>query len=349
MAMFRCVAYTDSMQEAWDRLAWSEGTVYHTTAFRQILLRSFGYRCRYHAVVDREDRIRALLPLVGGRNLGLKQAGVSLPFINYCDIVSDSEEAFRFGLESLAELKERLRMGYIELRFKERSPDLPGWTENLAHYTFVLPLSEDEEQVLVRSSGSNRNHVRKVYKNDWFETSFDTGHLDAFYNVYVRRMKQLGSPAPSIRYFRQFFECLPDHAALLTVLDKATRNVVGGMLLVKSPGNSTVYYPYGANLIEYNGKYLNNFMYWEAVRFGIRSGMRYLDLGRSQAGSGTYKYKLQWGAEPVQLSYRTYDGGSSVSGTPDKDRLRLFIELWKVAPGFITAPVGERLIKYLMP
>ena len=104
----------------------------------------------------------------------------------------------------------------------------------------------------------------------------------------------MGSPAPDIFFFQSFFENLPENASLLTVLDKQTEQIVGGMLLLKSPGDATLYYPYGANLLEYNSKYLNNFMYWEAVRFGIRSGMKYLDLGRSQNGSGTYKYKEQW-------------------------------------------------------
>lgn len=89
-----------------------------------------------------------------------------------------------------------------------------------------------------------------------------------------------------------------DNAFLLTIHDPSAGQVVGGMLLITSPGNATLYYPYGANLVEYNNKYLNNYMYWEAVRFGIHDGLKSLDLGRSQTGSGTYKYKEQWGAKP---------------------------------------------------
>jgi hypothetical protein len=299
--------------------------------------------------MDENNRICALIPLVAGRNLGLKKVGVSLPFVNYTDICADSEEAFQFAVKSMIELKNKDRLGYIELRLKDQTLDSPGWDINLHNHTFVLSLSEDEEKVLSLSSGSNRNHVRKVYKNDWFSVSFDTDHLESFYKVYVRRMKQLGSPAPDIRFFKQFFECLPEHSFLLTVLDKQSGDVVGGMLLLTSPSNSTVYYPYGANLSEYNSKYLNNFMYWEAVRFGIRNGFKHLDLGRSQTGSGTYKYKEQWGAKPEQLKYLIYNGSSKASGPPDKQSLRFFVDLWKAAPGFITDRAGKVLMKYLMP
>ncbi|TVY10080.1 GNAT family N-acetyltransferase [Paenibacillus cremeus] len=347
--MFRCIAYTESMKDEWDRLALTQGTVFHSTAFRKLLLRSFGYQCAYHAIMDKDDRICAMIPLVVGRNLGLKRVAVSLPFVNYTDICAVSSDAMAFAIEAIAALKAKLGLSYVELRFKAQRISRPDWREQLQNHTFVLPLSSNEEEVLSRSSSSNRNHVRKVYKNHCFRVSFDLRHLDAFYKVYVRRMKQLGSPAPDIRFFKRFFELLPDHAALLTVQDSVTSATVGGMLLLKSPGNSTLYYPYGANLVEYNNKYLNNFMYWEAVRYGIRSGCQYLDLGRSQTGSGTYKYKEQWGAEAKQLQYLIYDGGQAAAAPPDKQSLSFFIELWKAAPSFVTNQAGKRLIRFLMP
>lgn len=347
--MLRCAKYTDLMRDEWDKFALSKGTVFHMSAFRQILLSSFGYRCGYHAIVDKYNRICAIIPLIVGRNLGLKNAGVALPFVNYTDICADSEEALRFAVSSILELKDKYGLDYIELRLKDQDLDDSAWSLHLQNYTFVLPLAGGEEKVLSLATSSCRNHVRKVYKNNWFTVSFDINHMDAFYRIYVKRMKQLGSPAPDIHFFKCFFDYLPENTFLLTVLDQNTGNVIGGMLLLISPGNATVYYPYGANLVEYNSKYLNNFMYWEAVRFGIRNGMKYLDLGRSQAGSGTYKYKEQWGAKAEQLKYLIYDGSGKGSGPPDRRRLSFFVELWKTTPNFITNRVGKQLIKYLMP
>jgi hypothetical protein len=343
------MAYTESMRNGWDKFALAHGTIFHSTGFRQILLESFGYECGYHAVVDGHNRIRALIPLVVGRNLGLRKAGVSLPFANYADICAASEDARHFALEAVLALKDLYRLDYIELRLKDHQAEGSRWNVNLQNHTFVLPLAADEDKVLALSSASNRNHVRKAYKNNWFEASFAKEHLAPFYSVYLKRMKQLGSPAPDILFFKRFFDYLPDNAFLLSVLDRQTGKVVGGMLLLTSPGNATLYYPYGANLVEYNAKYLNNFMYWEAVRFGINKGMGQLDLGRSQTGSGTYKYKQQWGARAEQLKYLSYSGGGAAAGPPDRDKFHIFVELWKAAPAFITNFAGRHLIKYLMP
>lgn len=347
--MLRFFAYEPSMQVEWDKLAFAKGTIFHTTAFRDVLLRAYGYTCGYHAVVDEAGGIHALVPLVIGRSLSLKKAGVSLPFVNYMDVCADSEEALQFAVAAAAGLKDKLKLAYVQLRLKGQQVSDPQWHECLQNFTFVLPLAEDEEQVLALSSSSNRNHTRKVYKNAWFDVSFDHSHLEAFHRVYVKRMKQLGSPAEPLHFFRQFFECLPDNSTLLTVLDIETQAVIGGMLLLTSPSNETLYYPYGGTLTQYNNKYLNNFMYWEAVRFGILSGMKYLDLGRSPKGSSHYKSKEKWGAKPQQLTYLVYSGGAAEQGPLDKESLSFFIELWKKAPSFITDKVGGVLIKYILP
>ncbi len=347
--MLRWVAYADFMQGEWDRFAQAHGTVFHTTAFRRILLESFHYQCGYHAMVDGNDRIRALIPLVIGRNLGMKRVAVSLPFVNYLDICADGEEIRRLTVDAIAKIKNEQGLDTAELRLKDQMTDKPDWQSHLQNYTFVLPLLPDEEATLAQASSSCRNHVRKTYKNDWFAVSFDPGLLPDFYRVYVRRMKQLGSPAPALSFFEGFFRHFPNEAFLLTVLDKATEKVIGGMLLLKSGCNSTLYYPYGANLEEYNHQYMNNFMYWEAIRFGIRSGLKFLDLGRSPAGSGTFNFKTQWGAKPELLSYLYHGSDERAPGPPDREKLRFFIELWKVVPAFLTDRTGPLLIKYLMP
>jgi FemAB-related protein (PEP-CTERM system-associated) len=340
------------MREAWDDFAARSGTIYHTSGFRQILLDSFGYKCRYHAVLDEGRRIHAIVPMIEGRNLALRKVTVSLPFVNFMDIPADSDEAHRFAVDRITGMQRELGLGYVELRVKESGrpiPDRRGWESNGENYTFSLPLDPDEDKVLALSAGSNRNHVRKAYKSGQFNVSFDPSHLPAFYEVYAERMKQLGSPAPGIAFFRRFFDYLPEAAHLLSVLDSGSGKVIGGMLLLLSPGDGTLYYPYGSASVDYNRYYINNFMYWEAVRFGIRHGMKQLDLGRSPAGSGTYKFKQQWGAAPEQLIYQVYSGENGTASPPDKRKLHLFVELWKRLPDFVTTAAGKRLMKYIMP
>ncbi len=351
--MFTCVPYTAALRDGWDELALARGTVYHTTAFRRILAESFGYTPVDHAVLDADGRIAALVPLVVGRNLRLQRAGVSLPFANHADICAMTPAARQAALDTLPGIAAALRLDYLELRLPEGDggapPAGPGWTANRDNYTFRLPLAGGEEQVLALSTAGNRNHIRKAAKKGSFAVSFEPGRLEGFYRVYRKRMKELGSPAPASRFFASFFTRLPDHATLLTVLDRADGAVVGGMLLLASPGDNTLYYPYGATLVEYNSRYLGNFMYWEAIKYAIARGFDHLDLGRSPAGSGTYRYKEQWGARPVGLAYLTYSPSGRPAGPPDRGRLGPLVALWRAAPAFVTDFAGPRLIKYVLP
>lgn len=345
--MLQCVRYDDSLKNAWQDFAHAHASIFHSLEFRNVLLESFGYSCLYHLILDEQKNVCALLPLVSARNLGMKKVGVSLPFLNYLDICATTEEALNFAMASLAEVKKIYELDYLELRLKETVFKDEQGSVNLNNFSFLLPLEQNEEDVLKLSTGSNRNHVRKVYRKNYFTVSFDKNNLPDFYKVYVRRMKELGSPAPDIIFFEKFFTELKENVFLLTVLDNENQQVVGGMLLVKSMHDKILYYPYGANLVEYNNKYLNNFMYWEAVKLGIRLELDFIDLGRSPLGSGTYKYKEQWGAKPVQLNYVLL--GAAGHAPPNKDDLNFLVELWKKIPAVITNFVGKKIIKYVLP
>lgn len=347
--MVRLVPYQESMRAEWDSFALRHGTVYHTTGFRRILLESFGYRCAYQAALDRQQRLCGIVPLVVGRSLTLARTGVSLPFANQLDFCAATAGTAADMLAELPALKQSLGLDCLEIRLKDQTADRQRWGVCRENHTFVLELRETESATLAQASSDCRNHVRKTYKNAWFESSLAPERLAEFYEVYVRRMKELGSPAPSFTFFQAFFRHLPEQSELLTVLDPADQRVVGGMLLLKSPGDATLYYPFGASLIEYNRRHLNNFMYWEAVRLGIRLGFARLDLGRSPTGSGTYRFKQQWGAKPVQLTYLRLDAADGDWTGDTRRRLGPLIELWRQLPRCVTDPVGQRVIGHLFP
>ena len=343
--MLSCVPYSESLRRQWDGLALARGSVFHTAAFRDILVSAFGYHCPYHAIAEGGGRLRALIPLAVGRDLAGRVAGVCLPFVNHADICAEDGEARAAAVAAIPQVAAACGLDYLQLRLKDQTIETAGWQGQLDNHTFELPLTGGEDAVLALSSAGNRNHVRKTYKNDWFTASLDPDHLAAFYAVYRQRMKQLGSPAPAIRFFQRIFACLQGYARLLTVLDRSSGRVVGGMVLLASPADDTLYYPYGASLVEYNGRYVNSFMYWEAARLGIGLGLGRLDLGRSPAGSGTYAYKAQWGAVPRQLKYMVCGSG----GPPAHSSLGLGAAFWKLAPAFVTDRLGHTLIKHLMP
>ena len=346
--MLELVKYTNTQAAIWDDFADRYGSIFHTIAFKNLLQDCFGYECLYHYLADTNGQIKAILPLISARNIMQSKVGVSLPFINHLDFCTDGSISNQQLLDYLQELQEQYQLKYLQLRLREEPAANTGWQSNTDNYTFMLPLKGAEQDILALSSGSNRNHTRKVYKNNYFAVSFDPANLIDFYRVYQRRMHELGSPAPALHFFQAFFEYFPKTTHLLTVIDRATDKVVGGMLLVQSTTDKTLYYPYGANLVEYNNRYLNNFMYFEAAKFGQSLGMEWLDLGRSPLDSGTYRFKKQWGANPVSLHYLFYFGKHNAV-IPSKESMSVFIKIWRYLPLGLVNFLGARLIKNVLP
>ena len=345
--MYSLVVYKKEFKNQWENFVKQHGTVFHSIAWKEILEETFGFKTHYVMAFDEDGQVKSVMPLVIGRNLALKKVGMALPFVNYLDICAEDDKARDFILEQMYPMLSTIGLDFIELRFKDSPMEQINCTMQDDNYTFILPLEGGEEKVMELSSSNNRNHTRKTYKNEWFKSSFDWNRADAFYEVYAHTMKRLGSPCPSITLFYKLKEKLGDNITLLTVIDSDTDKVIGGMTLFT--WRDTVYYQWGGAIEEYNKKYVNNFMYWEAVKYSIDNGYKFLDLGRSPVDSGTYKFKGHFGAEGQKLTYCRISKDSQKIKQIEKNDVKWAIELWKKLPKVLTDKAGEILIKYVLP
>jgi serine/alanine adding enzyme len=86
---------------------------------------------------------------------------------------------------------------------------------------------------------------------------------------------------------------------------------------------------------------------WETIRYGCEHGFSYLDLGRSQWGSGTLMFKRQWGAMTYPLFYEYYlpKGGSLPDADPMNPRYHLASAIWKRLPFFAVKALGPFIIR----
>ena len=66
--------------------------------------------------------------------------------------------------------------------------------------------------------------------------------------------------------------------------------------------------PWAASLRTHNRYSPNMLLYWSVLAFACEKGYRNFDFGRSTPGEGTYRFKEQWGARPVQLYWHYWLG-----------------------------------------
>ena len=66
---------------------------------------------------------------------------------------------------------------------------------------------------------------------------------------------------------------------------------------------TTVEVPWASSIRDYNSLCPNHLLYWHILDAAVADGCAVLDFGRSTPNEGTFKFKEQWGAQPVPLHW----------------------------------------------
>ena len=295
------VSHTPTDWQAWDDYVTRhpDGKLYHLSRWRQVIHRSM--RNRYHALVaaDRGE-IVGVLPLVHLNSWMFGSFLVSLPYFNYGGILADDPEVARLLYSRAAELAERLGAQHVELRHTQ--PLIGGVPTKTHKVAMHLPLPDDPEVLWTSLKPKVRNQIRKPQKAGLIAKH---GHLDLFddfYAVFAYNMRDLGTPVYGKRFLRSILQAFPERSHVVCVYLDDQRTCVAGGLLLGCRGMLEV--PWASSLREHNRLSPNNLLYWELLRYGCEQGYSVFDFGRSSADSGTYRFKKQWGAQPVPLFWQ---------------------------------------------
>ncbi len=327
----------------WDAFvrAAADGTPFHLTAWKRAVEESFGHRAHY-LMATRGWGIEGVLPLFEVQGLLGGRALISVPYGVYGGLCATSPAARSALLEAAEVLGRTLNAAYVELRHRQdQGLDLP--TKSL-YVTFSRPISADEEENARAIPRKQRRMTRQGAKHG-LRAEIGQDHLDGFYDIYARSVRQLGSPVFPRRLFRALLEAFDKDCQLLTVWHEG--RMVAGVLTLFYEDQVLPYY--GGALREAFPYAVNDFMYWELMCYAARCGSRVFDFGRSRVGTGSYEFKRHWGFEPVPLPYQylLLRGGTLPNLSPSNPRFRLAVAIWKRLPLAVTNTLGPALTRYL--
>ncbi|MGC4081715.1 MAG: GNAT family N-acetyltransferase [Vicinamibacterales bacterium] len=108
----------------------------------------------------------------------------------------------------------------------------------------------------------------------------------------------------------------------------------------------TVEVPWASSIRDYNNLCPNHLLYWSIIEAALERGCVTLDFGRSTPGEGTFKFKEQWGAQPVPLhwEYKLLHGSPVPNVSPTNPKYRLMIETWKRLPLPVANLLGPHIV-----
>ena len=330
---------TETDAGMWDQfvMAHPDATGYHVWGWRRVFKQALGHDSVY--LVAREGReIVGALPLVHVKSSFFGNTLTSLAFLNYGGLVANTDAVAAALLTAARNLAERLRCHHVELRHKARRlADLPYRQHKVA---MLLGLQAGMWERLDRKV---RNQIRKAQKSGLTAEQGDHRLLNAFYEVFARNMRDLGTPVYSQRLFSEVLQVFPERARL-HIVRLGSRPVAAG--LTYRTGN-TVEVPWASSVRDFNAMCPNHLLYWHVIETALTDGCDVLDFGRSTPNEGTYKFKEQWGAEPLPLhwEYVLTTGNELPNLGPSNPKFHLMIEAWKKLPLKVATTLGPHVVR----
>jgi FemAB-related protein (PEP-CTERM system-associated) len=334
--------HTETAAADWDQFVAAEPTAsgYHEWAWRGVFTRAFGHEAIYLSARS-GGRIHGVLPLVLIDSWMFGRSLISLPFLNYGGVVAAGERAAAALLERAAAIAAERRCRHLELRHvQQRFPQLPCKQHKVGMW---LNLGTDVPAVWEGLDRKVRNQIRKAQKSGLTTAIGGVELLDEFYGVFARNMRDLGTPVYARVFFEDVLMTFPGRARI-HVVRLGPRTVAAGITFQT---RRTVEVPWASSLREHNALCPNHLLYWSVIEASIGRGGTLLDFGRSTPDEGTFKFKRQWGAEPVPLhwEYHLPGGGALPNTSPTNPKFSMAIALWKRLPLPVTTAIGPAIVR----
>jgi FemAB-related protein (PEP-CTERM system-associated) len=315
-------------------------TGYHLTGWLGVIERAFGHETKTLAAVSR-DGIEGVLPLVFFQSRLFGRFTVSMPFLNYGGVVADAPAVRRALVDRAVEETRARRGAYLELRHSEQlCPELAPKRHKVA---MRLPLARDPERQWDALDRKVRNQIRKGEKSELTVEHGGGEMVDEFYAVFARNMRDLGTPVYGKAFFAEVLRTFADTARIFVVRHQG-RPVAASLVYWH---RSMIEVPWASALRESNPLCANVLLYWHMLKFSIERGFTVFDFGRSTPNAGTFHFKKQWGAQPLELvwEYWNASGAAPESMNPDNPKFDLAIRIWQRLPLPVATAIGPHVIR----
>jgi serine/alanine adding enzyme len=302
------------------------------------------FRHRPHFLwAEQDHRLVGVLPLMHISGPIFGSFLVSQPYLNTGGVLADSPDVASQLIDRAVALADELDVKHLELRHERLTEHdrLNSLNAEKVHMRLELPATADELWTGLKSK--LRSQVKKPLNDPSLRVVF--GHMDqlnTFYGVFCRNMRDLGTPPFSKKLFREMLTQFGASAEICSIF-QGGRPIASGFLL---HGPEITLIPSASSLREFNHTACNMLMYWHCLKRSIERGQNGFDFGRSSHGSGTFKFKQQWGAEEYpaiwQYCLRNGDLGDVRPNSGKFDRV---IAAWQKLPVWITKLIGPEIVR----
>ncbi len=289
----------------WDEniSSFPDANIFHSASWAKTLKDSYGYQ-PFYASWEKKGTPVCVVPLMEINSVLTGRRGVSLPFTDWCPVISDGSISRSEALEDLMELGKSRRWKNLELRDSDRVlNDDHGSFTYLVH---ELDLEPGEEGLFSQFRDSTRRNIRKAVKLGVTVVEDNSIYgLAEFCRLNVITRREHGLPPQPPGFFQNLHTniILPGNGKIL--LAKHEERTIAGAVYLSF--NDRALYKYGASDRTLQHLRANNLLMWEAIKRYAVQGARSLHFGKTDSNhSGLLQFKRGWGAAEDGLQYSRF-------------------------------------------
>src|SRR6266568_9285873 len=328
---------------AWDAfVARAEySTFCHLAGWHEILSDVLGAECLYWvARAGGGGECEGVLPLVRVKSRVFGHYLVSLPFLNYGGPLGSTAARQRLTQHAVNEAL-HTRADLLELRTRDaRDLQLPVSSRKI---TVILDLPETRDELWKGFTSKLRNQIRRPSKEGCV-AHFGLDQREAFYEVFARTMRDLGTPVLPRAWFERIAVTFPELVVFGVVYGRDEPLAAGCGFVWSGEFEMT----WAAARRDHGHGAANMLLYWSFMEEMIRRRISVFNFGRCTPDGGTHRFKQQWGGRDVPLPWcQDAPGGRGATPSPDDPALSWGPRLWRWLPVPIANRLGPRLARLL--
>ena len=342
--VIKIVPASSTHKEQWNNYVQSHtnASAYHLYEWRNVIKGCFGHSGKYLMAFDSSDCCRGILPLIALESRLFGHFAVSVPYFNYGGPLADNDDIAQQLLDAGSNFCQSSGLEHLEVRATQR---LNSWTQRDEKASMILRLP-DSEALLDQQLGSKLR--AQINQAGAANLQWQVGGIELlkdFYSVFAQNMRDLGTPVYHINFFQEILLEFPEQCSLLVVY--SDRKPASCAFLIGFKDMLEI--PWASTLRKFNKLNANMLLYRQVLGFAINQGYQYFDFGRSSKDSGTFKFKKQWGATPLQHYWHYWlPGGQDLPQlNPNSPKYQAAIKIWKRLPVWLTRLIGPKLVKNL--
>jgi serine/alanine adding enzyme len=352
MSIVKILSENDWAQ--WDNFVASHtlGTIYHTSAWRRVIEKTYGHQPMYMTIQDDSGSIKAGLPLFYIKNKLAGNRLVCLPGAQACDPLVPHQHAYNQLVAYATDVMQHHHAKSLELKTSAHFPlDSHTFGRKIQEYScYILDLNPDLQEI---ESSLHKDSIRRRIKKasmNGLQLSIGNSLIDVkrFYVLYLQLRKSYGLLPQPLTFFSYMWNILSRDGYIDILHAIYQGQIISTLLLLKY--KETVIYEFGASRFDMMRLSPSPFLLWEAIKQAKRDGYKRFDFGRtSDDNQSLAHFKMKWGTKREALPYYFIPDLGSTAAIRQKNLPKTMMScVMHYAPAIVCQMMGRALYKHLV-